>query len=50
MIANMSNASFHWDDPPLLDRQLSKGERMVHDAANAYCQNKLTQRAGGVPP
>ncbi|HZW11700.1 MAG TPA: acyl-CoA dehydrogenase, partial [Noviherbaspirillum sp.] len=39
-----SNAQFHWDDPLLLDQQLSNDERMVRDAANAYCQGKLAPR------
>ena len=34
-------ASFHWDDPLLLDQQLSDDERMVRDAAAAYCQNEI---------
>ncbi|HSA88707.1 MAG TPA: acyl-CoA dehydrogenase [Burkholderiales bacterium] len=37
-------AKFVWDDPLLLDRQLSEDERMVRDAANAYCQKKLAPR------
>ena len=32
-------APFHWDDPLLLSAQLSDDERMVRDAANAYCQD-----------
>ncbi len=35
---------FHWDDPLLLDRQLTDDERMVRDAARAYCQDKLQPR------
>ena len=34
-----SRAAFHWDDPLLLDAQLSDDERMVRDAARAYCQH-----------
>ena len=37
-------AQFHWDDPLLLNEQLSDDERMVRDAANAYCQDKLRPR------
>jgi glutaryl-CoA dehydrogenase len=37
-------AQFHWDDPLLLDQQLTDDERMVRDAANAYCQDKLQPR------
>ena len=37
-------AKFAWDDPLLLDQQLSQEERMVRDAARAYCQKKLATR------
>ena len=37
----MARAIFHWDDPLEFDRQLSSDERMVRDAAQAYCQDKL---------
>ncbi len=37
-------ASFHWDDPLLLDLQLSDDERAVRDAAQAYCQDRLSTR------
>jgi len=37
-------AKFSWDDPLLLDQQLSEDERMVRDAARAYCQDKLAPR------
>src|SRR5438094_1182027 len=37
-------AQFHWDDPLLLNQQLSDDERMVRDAASAYCQDKLRPR------
>ena len=40
----MAHAAFHWDDPFLLDQQLSDDERMVRDAAAAYCQDKLAPR------
>jgi len=33
-----------WDDPLLLEQQLSEEERMVRDAARAYCQDKLAPR------
>jgi glutaryl-CoA dehydrogenase len=39
-----SKAAFHWDDPLLLDQQLSSEERQVRDAARAYCQDKLAPR------
>jgi len=35
---------FQWDDPLLLDELLSDEERMVRDAARAYCQEKLMPR------
>ncbi len=37
-------ASFNWEDPLLLDNQLSDDERMVREAAAAYCQDKLAPR------
>ena len=37
-------AGFVWDDPLLLEQQLTQDERMVRDAANAYCQKKLAPR------
>ena len=39
-----SKAAFHWDDPLLLDQQLSGDERAVRDAAHAYCQERLAPR------
>ncbi|HRI19196.1 MAG TPA: acyl-CoA dehydrogenase family protein, partial [Burkholderiaceae bacterium] len=38
------SAAFHWDDPLLLEQQLSSDERAVRDAARAYCQDKLAPR------
>ncbi len=40
----MSQAAFRWDDPLLLDEQLTEDERMVRDAAHAYAQDKLMPR------
>jgi glutaryl-CoA dehydrogenase len=37
-------AAFKWDDPLLLDAQLTDDERMVREAAAAYCQDKLAPR------
>jgi glutaryl-CoA dehydrogenase len=37
-------AVFNWDDPLLLDAQLTEDERMIRDAAAAYCQDKLAPR------
>ncbi|MEJ2173917.1 MAG: acyl-CoA dehydrogenase [bacterium] len=39
-----AKAAFVWDDPLLLNDQLSEDERMVRDAAEAYCQDKLAPR------
>ncbi len=39
-----AKAQFVWDDPLLLEQQLSEDERMVRDAARAYCQDKLAPR------
>jgi glutaryl-CoA dehydrogenase len=39
-----SPASFRWDDPFLLDEQLSDDERMIRDSARAYAQEKLLPR------
>ena len=40
----MAHAAFNWQDPFLLSSQLSADERMVQDAASAYCQDKLQPR------
>jgi glutaryl-CoA dehydrogenase len=40
----MSTSKFVWDDPLQLDKQLTEEERMVRDAAAAYCQQKLMPR------
>ncbi len=37
-------ARFLWDDPLLLDDELSDEERMVRDSARAYCQERLMPR------
>jgi len=39
-----SRPDFVWEDPLLLEDQLSEDERMVRDAAHAYCQEKLLPR------
>ncbi|MGB6399200.1 MAG: acyl-CoA dehydrogenase [Bradyrhizobium sp.] len=39
-----SAANFQWDDPFLLDEQLTEDERMVRDTARAYAQDKLLPR------
>ncbi len=40
----MSKPSFHWEDPLLLDSQLTEEERMIRDAAAEYAQGKLMPR------
>jgi len=35
---------FNWKDPLLLELQLTAEERMIRDAAQAYCQEKLQPR------
>ncbi len=37
-------SSFNWEDPFLLEYQLEEDERMVRDAAKAYCEEKLQPR------
>jgi glutaryl-CoA dehydrogenase len=36
--------AFQWDDPFLLEEQLSADERMIRDTARAYAQEKLSPR------
>jgi len=38
------SAQFRWDDPLLLEGELTESERMVRDAARAYCQERLMPR------
>ena len=40
----MAHAAFNWQDPFLLDSQLTGDERMVRDASAAYCQDRLAPR------
>ena len=40
----MARHTFEWNDPFLLDQQLTPEERMVRDATAAYCQDKLAPR------
>jgi len=39
-----SRAEFKWEDPLLLEEELSEDERMVRDTARQYCQEKLMPR------
>lgn len=36
--------AMRWDDPFLLESQLAEDERLIRDAARAYCQEKLQPR------
>jgi len=40
----MARGSFHWDDPLLLDEQLTDEEKMVRDAARDYAEGRLAPR------
>lgn len=40
----MAAAAFHWDDPLLLEQQLTDDERAVREAARAYAQDRLAPR------
>jgi len=40
----MSKPTFKWDDPFLLNDQLTDEERMIRDTARKYCQDKLMPR------
>jgi glutaryl-CoA dehydrogenase len=44
MKATDSRPVFQWDDPLLLEDQLTEEERMVRDSARAFCQEKLQPR------
>ncbi|MFV8570096.1 acyl-CoA dehydrogenase [Marinobacter sp. SBS5] len=39
-----NKASFNWEDPLLLDQQLSDDERMVRDSARQFAEQKLRPR------
>ncbi len=41
---NNNKAAFSWQDPFLLDAQLTEEERMIRDAAHEYCQSRLMPR------
>jgi glutaryl-CoA dehydrogenase len=43
-MSSSQKAAFKWDDPLLLDEQLTEDERMVRDAAHDYCQSRLEPR------
>ena len=37
-------SAFQWEDPFLLEDQLTSDERMIRDTARAYAQDKLAPR------
>src|SRR5215471_476460 len=42
--APAAKAEFDWQDPLLLDDQLSEDERLIRDTTRQYCQDKLMPR------
>lgn len=40
----MAHANFHWQDPFLMNSELTDEERMIRDASSSYCQEKLMPR------
>ncbi len=40
----MSRAAFSWEDPFLLDDQLTEDERMIRDSAKAFATDVLLPR------
>ncbi len=43
-IARAKPAALKWEDPFLIDNQLTGEETMIRDSAHAYCQDKLLSR------
>jgi glutaryl-CoA dehydrogenase len=43
-MSQSAKAAFQWEDPFLLEDQLSEEERLVRDTARGYCQDKLMPR------
>lgn len=41
---SMTRIGFNWQDPFLIEQQLSEEERMIRDASAKYCQDKLHPR------
>ncbi|MCX7931334.1 MAG: acyl-CoA dehydrogenase, partial [Rhodovarius sp.] len=39
--ARSKTPAFSWDDPLLLEEQLTEEERLIRDAARAFCQDRL---------
>ena len=44
MSVRSDNAAFNWEDPFLLEEQLTEEERLVRDTAKQYAQEKLLPR------
>ena len=44
LTSHPAKAEFSWQDPLLLEDELTEDERMVREAAFAYCQDKLLPR------
>ena len=44
MTATAKLAPFNWEDPLLLEQQLTEQERMVRDSTYSYCQEQLLPR------
>ncbi len=44
MVGAKDNGPFAWDDPFLLEAQLSEDERMIRDTARAYAREQLAPR------
>lgn len=42
--SSQNQVRFVWEDPFLLDEQLTEDERMIHDAAHQYCRDNLMPR------
>ena len=43
-MARAKPAALVWNDPFLMDSQLSEEERMIRDTAHGYCQDRLMSR------
>jgi len=44
LFKEIMQATFNWEDPLLLDQQLTEEERMVRDSVRAYAADKLASR------
>ena len=44
MSQSTSWAAFNWEDPFLLEQQLTEEERLIRDSARSYAQDKLAPR------